>query len=347
MAGDRNKKSRTRRVSTDWGPWVYDTNRRCYVTSRINSRGEDEFEYSGKCDPAESTTDGLEAGINQISFSPDETESEGIEVVAQGGRMLPSSSGNETSSFQVSTSPGSYGTSAGLASYSQGQGGRYMSLPGTTGLEAQEYGSNSSVHTQSNYTASYGSEQGTDYGGSQLGSTTPLSSVDMPQPDVLGGYNGSSWNNTPQYSTSYNSPRPVMKPDNSSFKDQIQTGLVANSQHKQGGHGKLSKVAHSVLDVRHTRTDYLPKIPLWKGKLLTLYTRRALLTLTRVQNKHLQGVQAGIFVWTEPDGKGNGRSRGKPSNLSYVSDAKYGELAYTSIRRFAIFKTRPGFSLCL
>lgn len=201
--------------------------------------------------------------------------------------MLPSSSGNETASFQVSTSPGSYGTSAGLASYSQGQGGRYMSLSRTTGLEAQEYGSNPSVHPQSNYTASYGSEQGTDYGGSQLGSATPLSSVDMSQPDVLGGSNGSSWNNTntPQYSTSYNSPRPVMKPDNFSFKDQIQTGLVANSQHKQGGHGKLSKVAPSVLDVRHTRTDYLPKIPLWKGKLLTLYTRCALLTLTRVQNK--------------------------------------------------------------
>lgn len=182
--------------------------------------------------------------------------------------MLPSSSGNEAAPFQVSTSPSSYGTSPGLASYSQGQGTMYMRPSSTTGFEAQEFGSSPSVHTQSNYTASYGSEQGTGYGGSQLGSATPLSSVDMPQSEVLGDFNGSSSNNTTQYSPAYNSPRSVMKPDNSSFKDQIQTELVGNSQHKLGGYGKLSKVAPSVLDVRHTRTDRLPKIPLWKGKLL-------------------------------------------------------------------------------
>ncbi|KFZ25454.1 hypothetical protein V502_00058 [Pseudogymnoascus sp. VKM F-4520 (FW-2644)] len=302
MAGNRSKKSRSGRAATEWSAWAYDAGRREYFTSRINRHGVEEVQWGGECDPVE-PAQSLEEGVNRMSLSPDEPEPEGGGNVAQGGVMLPSSSGNGPGPFELPASP--YPTSPGLISNPQGQGGRYTSPPTATGHEAQTYGSNSSRVAQPTYT------------------------VGMPQGNGLGRANG-AWNAVPQYQAAFNSTRPMTNHANSSLGGQTQTGHANNSQSRQGGHKNLRNVAFSAIEEEHTMTDSLPSKPLWKGI---------------VQSPRFQGVQDRIFVWTEPDGRGDGRGRGKESNLSYVT--KHGELAYTSIRRFVIHKTRQGHSLCL
>ena len=170
--------------------------------------------------------------------------------------MLPSSSGNEPGPFELPASPDA--TSPELIPNPQGQGGRYTSPPTATGHEAQAYGSNFSRVAQPTYT------------------------VGMSQGNGLGRANGSG-NAVPQYQAAFNSTRPMTNPANSSFSGQTQTGHVNNSQSQQGGHN-ISKVAFSLVDAKHTRTDALPPKPLWKGKLLTIYARHALLTPIRVQS---------------------------------------------------------------
>lgn len=304
----------------------------------------------------------LEQRVDGLSIS-DEPEPEGDEVAALRGDMLPLSSSNGSSSGQLSTSP--YATSPASISSPQGQGGRYMNSPTAPGPEALAYSPNSSGFAQPTYTTSYGSAQGTGYGRGQPGNGVTYNSVGTSQLNGFGRANGSS-NTMPQYPAPLNNTRPMTNPDNSAFRGQNQNGAAANSQRKQGTNRKPSMGVHSLVDAKHTKTENLPKKPLWKGKLLTSYARPALLTPIRVQTSRKQGVQARIcaspasmvcsdtnsdqvfkVVWTEPEGNGNGRGRAKQSNFSYVTDAKHGELAYTSIRRFVIYKTRQGHSLCL
>lgn len=56
------------------------------------------------------------------------------------------------------------------------------------------------------------------------------------------------------------------------------------------------------------------------------------------------------MLWSEPYGKAQNSADDEESGGGTdieIADAKYGESAYHSIRRFAIVKTQKGHSLCL
>ncbi|KFY10999.1 hypothetical protein V492_04736 [Pseudogymnoascus sp. VKM F-4246] len=283
MGRDKSsKKSHSRSVATDWGEWEYDNDRRCYVNSRINSRGVRVYDYSEVCDPPVAPTEDLAGRIDQINISSGEPEPEGGDDVAQGEAMLPALSGNETTSSQLSPIP--YSITSGSVSNYQGRGVTYMTGGQPGSAMSNSLGGMSPVVGIGRARMSWNSGQASSSWNS--------------------GQASSSWNSGQQYSAGLSGALPGISPPNGVFGNQAQNGTANKlppTQEKFQYH-----------DSSEFKVGYVIKV-----------------------------------VWNEPKGNGNGRNRRKQSNLTYVYDTKHGELGYTSIRRFAIYKSHVGHSLCL
>ncbi|OBT64661.1 hypothetical protein VE03_05881 [Pseudogymnoascus sp. 23342-1-I1] len=295
MSGKRPQKGRTRRASTDWGPWVYSPERGCYVTSRIDSRGEERTECSGPCGPPVAITEGLENGVNGISIA-DEPQPEGDGVAPQGGSMLPPLSNNETPQLQFPTSPV---TSSVSSSYPQGQDPRYSSRSSMAQYENTT--PNGSASTRYNYVNGRGKNQ-------VVGWQTSTS---------YGAGNNATYATTP--ATSYN----LMVPP--------PTGPANYQQRNQSGRRNSNNFNRSLVKAKDTRTEYTSKTGL-REEFQKVHS-------SKFKSRHVFKV-----VWTEPS---NGNGRGNHSVFTGVSEVKFGELAYTSIRRFVVCKNHAGHALCL
>ncbi|KFY30071.1 hypothetical protein V494_08286 [Pseudogymnoascus sp. VKM F-4513 (FW-928)] len=158
----------------------------------------------------------------------------------------------------------------------------------------------------------------------QSGSAMPNSLGGMTPVIGLGRANV-SWNDGQQYSAGLSGSLPGTNPPNAVFGNQAQTRTANDLSPTQGDGGKITRQNTSRPDDLLSNTDQ---------SLKSTNRRR----LSRVVFK---------VVWTEPHGNSNGQNRRKPSNRTYISNTKHGELSYTSIRRFAIIKARQGHSLCL
>ncbi|KFY84290.1 hypothetical protein V500_09423 [Pseudogymnoascus sp. VKM F-4518 (FW-2643)] len=347
MAGHRSRRNHTRKTPTDWGTWEYDAVGRRYVISRINDDGVEEFQYTDECEPA-APAEVLEEGVSGMNLSSDEPQPGEYEATTQGGRIFQPSSGNDASSLQLSTSP-SNPSSPGSLSYSQGKGYSYMTPPSTAGGEGETYDSNVSGigmspsentapqdPTYATYVANYGRPQfGTALPQNSAG--TYYSSANHAASNMLGNPATQDYGRNTQ-PTDFNSRgSPPTAPANNPFGN-------------QGGRGKGSHAGSSISYVNHTTTNPSSQKqmqrPLWEGKLPTLYARLVVLTQIRLQSQPQRRVQVWIFLWTEP--KGNGNGRGNRSDITWFTDTQYtGEVAYTSIRRFVIWKSHTGHSLCL
>ncbi|KFY22397.1 hypothetical protein V493_06635 [Pseudogymnoascus sp. VKM F-4281 (FW-2241)] len=290
MAKNKSKK----RAPTEWSEWVYDYDRGCYASSRINEDGVRKFAYGGACPPP---VEGLEEQFGQISLSPDEPETNGDVIATQAGRMFSSSGAIETPSSQLAN-----GTSAGYPPYSTNPGSLPYSEGQTSPAYAASYGASQSGPALTRGSAG-GYHSSTGYGANAMSAAGSMSGNPIPQ--------------------SHNSsPLPT------DFRWAPPTGPANNSQRTRTGHRSRSGMNSNVVGEENTRTDHLPKIELFKGKLPILYVF--------------------AVVWTEPNGHGNGTDRDNASFYSLIHPTKYkDELAYTSIRRFVICKEQRGHSSCL
>ncbi|KFZ08885.1 hypothetical protein V502_09088 [Pseudogymnoascus sp. VKM F-4520 (FW-2644)] len=120
----------------------------------------------------------------------------------------------------------------------------------------------------------------------------------------------------------------------------------------------LSHTSKSLIDAptnqdfggRQTGTDKLPPKPLWKEFQIRSssdfkpgHARVPFLLVLRILIAWLQILKV---VWTEPEGHSRSRQKEK-ANFQVTGPSKYGERAYTSIRRFIIIKSYEGHSTCL
>ncbi|KFZ06908.1 hypothetical protein V501_06942 [Pseudogymnoascus sp. VKM F-4519 (FW-2642)] len=347
MTGGRSKKSRkekesvaTESVATDWLGWQYDYDKGCYVNSKFNSDGELVTLDGGLCDPPSGQT-GLEERMAQTSISSDEPQAEGDEDAAQEEIMLPSSSDIEFQSPQPSD-----GRSASYPPYS--------SSPNSSPYSQRPNGDHSKMFTA----ASPVPENQTYFPNAPEIDIAPSENI-APQGQTFPGYSVSSYgrprsgtalsqNSTGSYYPPINyrtntideegnllgdpvarSHDSTSQPTNTNFGGRppptAPTGPANNQRRSHGGRRYSGNTNASLVEAKDTKTEFSSKRELWEGN--EFKERRVF-----------------KVVWTEPNGVD---PRENYSNFSRITASKHGELAYTSIRRFVVWKNYDGHAICL
>ncbi|OBT95978.2 hypothetical protein VE01_06731 [Pseudogymnoascus verrucosus] len=344
MAGGRPKKGRKESVATGWLGWEYDYDKGCYVNSKINSDGEVVTMDGGPCPPPVAQTGGLEERLDQFSLSPDEPQVEGDEDAAQEEHMLPSSSDIEFQSPQPSDGRSAsyppFSSSPNSSLYSQRPNGDHskMFTVAAPGLEDQTYDPNASEigmapseniapqgQTYPAYSvASYGRPRsGTALSQNSTGSYYPpinyrTNTIDEGG-ELLGDPVARSYDSTSQ-------------PTNTNFGGRLPpTGPANNQRRNRGGRRYSGHTNASLVEAKDTTTEFSSKSGLWEEFKIA-------------HSSEFKERRVFKVVWTEPNGVD---PRENYSSFSKVTASKHGELAYTSIRRFVVWKNYDGHAICL
>ncbi|KFX90977.1 hypothetical protein V490_06152 [Pseudogymnoascus sp. VKM F-3557] len=293
-----------------WGEWKYNTEEGVYIRSRINRYGDKQRQ---KFRPEVPPQDGDPQPVSQ--------QQDGV-IESMGEMRLstddPEPEGEEVSAqeghmLQLSTSP--LATNAAPLSYPEGQYHHYYS-----GNNVAQYNNAApNVPLPNGYNPGHGrgqSLQGARY-----------SSVNYGVGNVPGTAMPQSNGRTSDYGRGQNQPTTWHGSSNA-------LGSFLGNSVTQS-YGNTTQPANSNIrgppPIKRSR----------KGS--NAYRS---LEYQVVHSDEFKARRVFMVVWTEPRGNSGG-ARGGNSNLTKVTEAKYGELAYTSIRRFVVWKNHEGHALCL